>query len=331
MRWCLARVVCGLGILLIAAPALAAPGDASGHEGPLPSTEKRDAPTLADQGSQPAASLVPTARPKGLLGRGESATGWSRAEFVAGQFLHGGGYGLMLCGAFGCTTDATTLDFLLFGTVGGTLAFLLTPDGISTGPALAINSGFFWGLANGGLLLGSQRAFSQLVIVATLGTFDIAGTAAGILVAREWRPTAGQVSMANSGAFWAAVVGAGVGLGLYGRAIPSQALLTELVVTDAGLVGLGLLSTVVQVSRGRMLLIDVGGLLGTLFGAALSIVIKQGVDLSALGWCGAGGALAGLGLATWWTRDQVVPNAPAVTLAPMVGGGRAGAMLAMSF
>jgi hypothetical protein len=95
-----------------------------------------------------------------------------------------------------------------------------------------------------------------------------------------------------------------------------------------GLISFALLSQSMPVSRGRVLLIDAGGILGGLLGAAAVALATDDGDPILVG---AGvGVLGGLGLATWLTSDFDAParTGPQVTLAPTLMG-REGAGLVL--
>jgi hypothetical protein len=136
--------------------------------------------------------------------------------------------------------------------------------------------------------------------------------------------------MANSGGLWSGVVTALILSTLDGDTKAFFGI--ESVVTGVGITSLALLSRTYSVSRGRMLLIDSGGILGALLGGA-SVALLGG-DSKPVAIGAAFGTLAGLGLTTYITRDFDGPSTPEpeVTLAPTVlGHGGAGLMLGGRF
>ena len=149
-------------------------------------------------------------------------------------------------------------------------------------------------------------------------------TGVGIAVAVLVQPTSGQVSVANSGGLWTGVVTA-LFLVAAGGDDTKAFFGIETAVTGAGILTSAILSRNLSVSQGRVLLIDSGGILGGLLGAAaIALASTDGKAVAV----GAGvGALAGLGLTTYITQNFDGPdtNTPQVAMAPAVlGRGAAG-------
>jgi hypothetical protein len=69
-------------------------------------------------------------------------------------------------------------------------------------------------------------------------------------------------------------------------------------------------------SRGRTLLIDVGGVLGMLFGSLIAVGASDNGDNTTIGTSLFISTGAGLGLAALFTKDWDAPKAPPVALAP---------------
>jgi hypothetical protein len=267
----------------------------------------------------------------GLVAPGEQATGWARLELVAGQALHGIGEGVYVAGA-ARSEGATSPAALVGGAAGGLGSFFLTRRGISQGPAMAINAGSLWGTVNGALFSRIRRdSSSEEAGWAAMTVFTTAGTGLGILMASELRPRAGEVALMNSAGLWSGVLSTFVMLAGPGHHDPSF-YKTILTATDVGLAGGVVLGLFHTPSRLRMLLIDVGGILGTLFGAALSIVVADGYDVRTFGACSAASTLGGLALGTFLTRKVDRDDVPSLTLTPLVSGqGGLGAMVGMRF
>jgi hypothetical protein len=309
---------------------------------PPPPPPMVDVPEAEDDPEAPAAEVPAQVAPKkgvslaeaskGLVAPGEQPTFAARAWLVGVQGFSGFMASTEICYIADC--DELTVPISLGGAlIGGVVGFLLTQDGISAGPAAVINAGTLWGMADG-LLIGFWRqnyrdaAFPATLLVTTIGL-----TAAGIGIATQLRPTAGQVAMANSGGIWTGLI---VGLVAYGfvpidssSRIQSELFPIEMVSIHAGIAALGLLSTVHTVSWEHVLLIDAGGLLGTLFGFGLSVVIAQDFERRTFGLVTALGAAGGLAGATWLTRnmDVKLPALPKVSVAPMGPKGTAGVTL----
>ncbi|MBN1204501.1 MAG: hypothetical protein JXB05_06220 [Myxococcaceae bacterium] len=276
---------------------------------------------LARSRLNPGAKLAEAA----LLGP-EKPSGFARGSLVVWQTLHGGAQGALLCAIVDCDGRVVLGASLAGAALGATASWLLTNEGITSGQAAVINSGTTWGVWYGIAALsifdmGDEAALGT--VMASMAGFTVAGVA----LSHFTTPNAGQVSMANSGGLWAGVVSA-----LFLITVDDGDTATffgiESVVTGAGLLTFALLSQSFPVSRGRVLLIDSGGILGGLLGAATVALFGGESDPIAIG---AGiGALSGLGLTTWITRDfdDPSPSSPQVTLAPTLMG-REGAGLVL--
>jgi len=267
---------------------------------------------------------------EGLLAPHEEATLLARLELVAGQTLHGVAQGLYISGVAD-EEDIAPVTTLVGGLVGGVGAFYFTRKGISHGPAMAINAGTYWGMTNGLLFFLPRGDLSTEARWASMLVFTTAGTGLGIFIASELRPRAGQVALTNSAGFWSGALATYLLMASNQSRDPRLFGLIQ-ASTDAGLLGGMVLSMFLDTSRFRMLLIDVGGVLGTLFGTGLSVVLADGYDIPTFGACAAGSTLAGLALATYLTRDVDREDAPAVSFMPLVGRkGELGLMMGARF
>ncbi|MFL5348027.1 MAG: hypothetical protein ACJ8AT_24820 [Hyalangium sp.] len=258
----------------------------------------------------------------------EEPTRFARGSLVVWQTLHGATQGALLCAIADCEGRAFLGASLVGAGIGAGVSWLITDHtGITPGQSGAINSGTSWGVWYGIALhelLDTNDGKAQAGLVMA-GMVSLTGV--GIAIAVLGTPTAGQVSMANSGGLWAGVVPA-----LFLAALDGGSTKTffaiETAVSTAGILTFAVLSASYLPSQGRVLLIDSGGILGGLLGAAAVAIAGangQGVAV------GAGlGALAGLGLTTYITRDFDAPDTetPRVALAPAVMG-RGGAGLAI--
>ncbi len=269
-------------------------------------------------------------RPEGLLAPHEEATLLARLELVAGQTLHGVAQGLYISG-IADEEDVAPVTSLVGGLAGGVGSFFLTRKGISHGPAMAINAGTYWGMANGLFFFLPRTSLSTEARWGSMLVFTTAGAGLGILIASELRPRAGQVALTNSAGFWSGTLATYLLMASDRHREPRFFSLIQTSL-DAGLVGGMVLSMFLHTSRLRMLLIDLGGVLGSLFGAGLSVVLADGYDIPTLGACAAGSTLAGLALATYLTRDVDRDEAPAVSVMPLVGRkGELGLMMGARF
>ncbi|MDY7230728.1 hypothetical protein [Hyalangium rubrum] len=261
------------------------------------------------------------------LTSGEKPTGFARGGLVVWQTMHGASQGILLCVIADCDARGGLGAALLGAGVGATASLLLTPNGVTPGQSAVINSGTTWGVWYG---ITAISLLDMNDSDAEIGTvmFSMASlTGAGVALAMLTSPTAGQVSLTNSGGLWAGGV-----MALFLATADSGDMKTffaiESAVTSVGLLSFALLSQSVPISRGRVLLIDSGGILGGLLGAAAVALVTEDGDPILFG---AGvGALAGLGFTTWLTRDFDAPDsaAPQVSFAPTLMG-REGAGLVL--
>jgi hypothetical protein len=250
-----------------------------------------------------ATSLVGELAPRPLsphskVARGELAF-WST---VGGVFIAAN-----VCVIAECSTDRETAAVYTIS-VGGSLALALVAsrNGVEQGEAQLYNSAQTWGSWNG-LAINNDFA-SETDQAATALAAQGAGLIAGIGLWQAWRPTQGDVALTNTFFLWSTV------LSLWGHlAADSDVTLRRTVIAgDIGIVAGALVSTQVKMSRGRTLLIDIGGVLGILAGGLVAINTdsEQGVGTSLL--LGTG---LGLGIAALATDDWDVPDTK-VTVSP---------------
>ncbi|MBN9688543.1 MULTISPECIES: hypothetical protein [unclassified Corallococcus] len=253
----------------------------------------------------------------------------ARASLTVVQTLHGITQGILLCEISNCQDGrAYVAVSLLGGGAGAAISLLATRSGLTQGQAAAINSGTVWGFGYGLASIGSFDLDGDnstgAVMVGALGF-----TGLGILVAEFARPTAGQVSLANSGGLWAGVV-AGLLLGTQSNGDTRAFFGIEQGVVGAGLITFALVSRHLDISRGRVLLIDAGGILGGLVGLSAMFLALDSDHGDALLVGTAVGVLAGLGTATFLTRDFDAPDdVPAVSVIPATMGRHGGLGLAV--
>lgn len=254
-------------------------------------------------------------------------TGLARAELAATQTISGIFIGGWFCGLAECDDGRIWTAALTLGAAGGLAGSLLGTDanGISPGRALAINSGTEWGVYNGAMLAVLLEADTRAVFGALLAG-QLLGTGVGIAVGTLTDPTAGDVSIVTSGGLWAGAAmfmvngasdfdlfdGEGVGWSV-------------LIASDLGLVGAALLrnSGFLQMSRSRALVIDSGGLLGTLFGMGLAVIIAGDTGSTAgLFVPGLVGMVAGLGGTYYLTNEWDLPATEmSLAVIPLQTGG----------
>lgn len=266
--------------------------------------------------------------PAPLAAAGETATWYARAELVGGQTLVGAGLGLSL----GLLTRNNSVG--VGATIGGVLvgglgSWLLSGNGISTGPAMALNAGAFWGGANGMMLaVLAGRARDYTSVGGALVSVGILGLGAGAWAATDWKPRAGQIALANTVAFWSLATGAGL-VAMTGawNTLEPWAGGIGLLTINAGLAAGLWMSNWMEISRLRAALLDVGGMLGALLGLGLATVF-QGPSFSyATFGALSAGAVVGLGVSAYLTRNLQGPVVPEIALVPMVGDAHRGLAL----
>ena len=198
-------------------------------------------------------------------------------------------------------------------TSGGTLALsVLASRNIHSGEAQLYDSAQVWGAWNG---IGIDNGFAEDQSEATTAIVSqVGGLGIGLGLWQLWHPTQGDVALANSGLLWGNVLATWGQLAFNGDAN----LGTSVVLGDVGLVLAGVASTQIKMSRGRTLLIDVGGMLGTLGGSlvAISTHSDQGAGTALLL-----GTSLGLVLGVVGTQSWDAPSVPARVVATRVGSG----------
>jgi hypothetical protein len=260
-------------------------------------------------------------------------TGLARAELAVFQTLHGAGVGAEMCAFADCDSARSWALVSLLGAGAGLgLSLGLTLDGVYPGQAAAINAGTRWGLWNAVAIAGTTNLFDvddsgafRRRLTGALLAGQLAGLGAGLGLWYGFEPTAGDVSLATSTGWWSSILGVFV-WGMTEFEGDARTLFpTFLALSDVGLLAGALLTRVSPMSRGRVLLIDLGGAVGAGVGMGLDVLIEGG-DFSLEGFFGSAtaGALVGLGLSYWLTRNWDVPDPPAdVTVAPIRGGAMA--------
>jgi hypothetical protein len=238
----------------------------------------------------------------------EAASNVARGELVFWSTLGGVSLAANLCVAIDCSTAREYAGVYTLS-IGGALAasLLASQRGIHQGEAQLYNSAQTWGAWNALLIndgFPDTSAQASIAIAAQLG-----GLAAGVGLWQTWRPTQGDVALTNTFLLWGSV------MTVWGHVIASTTpdLQTVIAVGDASLLIGALVSTQVKMSRGRTLLIDIGGVLGAMTGGLVAL----GADSdTAVGVLLMGGTAAGLGIAVAGTLNW--DKAPPVQVAPAV-------------
>jgi hypothetical protein len=286
----------------------------------------------------PARALADVARELSLRGRfvlrapGAAADRGGRGELI----LYSTVYGIWVGDAIGVLANvgdpkAYALLSVGGGAAGAGLAAFLTRTGpMSEGRASTIDSAATWGTFNGAMIAALSDADGRGVVGAAVAG-GLASLATAALVTSERAPSAGSAALASSGGIW------GLGAGLLSLAVlgDSTAHTQQLVVlgaADLGLVAGAVVGSRIEISRGHVLILDAGAVLGTLAGLAVPLIAddRRSGAYGVAGLCGLG---AGVATAAWLSRDWEAPETR-VSAAPVVmrlPGGAVAAGIRASF
>lgn len=289
--------------------------------------------TLLHALEQPAA---PSRAAQAQAPTGNGGFSAQRAELIFFQTLHGIATGVEVCAIAAC--DGAR-PFILSSMVGGgaglTLSFLLSTEGIDTGHARALTDGTWLGsLAGLGVLYTSktnQGDDGDRYTAAHMALGQLAGLGLGHLAYELWQPSPGQVSLSVSGALWSMALTSQV-LAILDTEFSSQEWAGTLLISgSAGLTTGGFLADHNPMSASRVLLVDLGGILGAVSGMGLGVLVssEDRPDRHVTFSLGALGTMGGLGLAYYLmsgtdegsgTNDG--PSATArLGMVPLAGGG----------
>lgn len=229
---------------------------------------------------------------------------------------------------------------LAAGAVGG---YLLVPADIRHGTSSFVLTSALAGIADGTLVGSLLSTDDQVVSTISLGGTAIGAASAAVLLSK-FDVTEGQAALYNSGVVWGFASGTLFAQIFDDRdttdANPDQALSnTQIAITLAGtnlgLVAGALLASRYQVSRRRVIYIDLAGGAGLIAGLALQNAASSaggatGTDESRSHFTLAG-MIIGLGVGTFLTRNLDAPRLPKVQpqITPTPGGvtiGIAGAL-----
>jgi hypothetical protein len=236
------------------------------------------------------------------LGR-EEPEKFATAELALFQSMTGIAAGIEVCIVTDCDSGGAVIGLaLLGGGLGAGASVGIGP--VTSGHRALLDSGVAWLNIDVGIGLGNSNLSSVHA-----GEMLLGATAAGLVIGegidRGIHPTGGQVALANSGGFWAGWI-----TGLLAQSFAEDSFGDHydawlIGSTTAGLIaGSALAYFKPETSRGQTLVIDAAGLAGGVGGGALVLVIT-GDDSSdrAVTLTTAAGAIAGLAVATYITRD----------------------------
>lgn len=261
----------------------------------------------------------------------------ARAELIFFQTLHGVALGLEVCAMAECeAAEPWVGTMMLGGGAGFAASYLLSRDGVSPGLARALTNGTIWGAAHGiEVFIGTemeQGVDEEIRLGASLGLGQLGGVGVAALLYNALHPTAGQVSLASSGGIWASVI-TGEMLGIIQPDEANGGVAWLFMATgDLGLIAGGLLGAHQPMSASRVLMIDAGGVLGSLVGLGLGVLVAPDdefgdQDLGVTFGVGLIGTLAGLGSAYYFTNewdgagsDAAQSTTPQLALVPSQDG-----------
>lgn len=178
-------------------------------------------------------------------------------------------------------TPAVLLSFAGLGVgIGGTYAATRRWEP-STGQAMSIYTGELLGGWYGLWIAGLADADSGTQIARSAHAGVIAGGLAGLAYGAIGKPRAGDMAMLRSGAIWGTAYGGYVAIATEpgGRGT----FLSLGLGTTAGLLGGAALNSVVELRRGQVNTVNLGGYAGTVVGMGVAALIGQGTDLGPVG------------------------------------------------
>lgn len=205
-----------------------------------------------------------------------------RIEFIISSSFFGVYFGSMMPFAFvssspgGAWIGISLITFTgaaIVSSILGTMNAEMTP-----GQASAATIGFSWGLLTGGLLsLGISTSIGSLSssdLFKFLFVGPLLGYAAGVVVPRFARPTAGQIAFGASMGAWlgtysALIWGMTMAAGSTSGRSPWELIVPVLLSAYGGLIGGAFLQQKLDWSRGRTMFINLGGFAGAVVGGGI--------------------------------------------------------------
>jgi hypothetical protein len=227
-----------------------------------------------------------------------------RTELVLASMVYGGVAGPLLVSAIATDPNFhTTSNGLLAYTLsslggiglGFMSSFLATRDGVKVGTSSLMIGGGAWGTTLLTALGLGLDVPSQYVYGMAIGG-GLFGAAAGLLIARRIEISPGDAGLVNSGGLWGTGFGSLLAQSIWRR--PTGAEFGWLILggTSLGVATGAVLAKKLELSRGHVALIDVGGLAGTGLGFALGTAIGANSRTEDTVQVGARYALGGMAL-----------------------------------
>ncbi len=244
---------------------------------------------------------------------GNTGKNSGRTELVAFSTLYGIWAGIATSIILELDEGALLTTFLTGG--GGLATSLLLTRGkdVTDGEAALVSTLGTWGTWNGvalAIIFDVDDPNDVLRIALTAG---VAGISGAVLLNQKLSLSAGDVALVSTGGTWGTFL-AGMGLLITNADLSSEGFAgTLLVGSDAGLVAGALLAQNLEVSRGRMRLIDLSGALGALLAGGV-MALGDASDSQLIGTGLSVGAIGGLALGTYLSADWDAPEEKGVNL-----------------
>ncbi len=255
-----------------------------------------------------------------VVGR-ERRTQSATSELALFQTVNGLTIGIELCLVVQCESGASGFGLALAGSAIGAYA-TLHGDRVAPGTRAAFNSATAWSALNASFGVTQEHASTQSGAAAMM-LGQLGGVAIGAVVS-QYRPTAGQVALANTGGEWGLALSTLTITTIHRGLILRDQSLYIAASPDVGIgVGAYLSHVFPDVSRAQTLVIDAGGIAGGFAGGTLGVIITGNTSDRPVYALAGVGVLAGLFTATYLTRnwhdDNVSPLSASIV--PTDGGG----------
>jgi hypothetical protein len=262
-----------------------------------------------DHAGHPAAELVArsplalaAAERDRRVGR-EAPTQGASAELALFQTLHGLALGIEVCVLLGCNSPEAYFGLTLVGAGTAAIASLKVVEQVTPGQRALLNSGTVWGAFNSLMLIIAGEPGDDKTIALGMMAGQVAGMAGGALLFR-YRPTAGQVALANTGGQWGAALMWLTLVAASAEPSAAEGAVALMLAADVGLgVGAYLAKQQPTISRAQTLVIDAGGIVGMVGGGGIGVLIGGEIGDRAVAGAAAVGAALGIGAAAYFTRN----------------------------
>lgn len=222
---------------------------------------------------------------------------FARSELVLFQTIHGLILGAELCVLLQCDDERLVVGSVMGGGIGGlSLSLLNTDGGITSGHTLMLNSGTNWGFWNAlALNLILDHWEDERVFTGTLMAGQLAGLGSAIYFWDQLRPQAGDVALVDSAGIWSGILAMYAVAGMELDMSTQEFFTLMLAATDLGAIAGAYYAVETPMPRGRVFLINTGGVVGAAIGFGMAVMIfGEEVEQPALFGLGFLGTLAGL-------------------------------------